>query len=444
MAAIGPAQLISQLAEHPHLEPLAIHVRSVLFDAARKRDPSAWLGGGKTSVALTSQQADTEHGNVLSILEQGPNRPTEQALIAALLARDIADRPPGAPEAWLRVAANLAWIAGHTPFSAFESLEVLLRGRSDSLWGALADVALAPESAGGGRAEALVAVAALCASSTDRSRELVNRIAGEAADPLLKAAASGTQPSSEAGRLTGQVRPAPKGPWATGFLGITGLLFCRGACSLIGRYALGFRRPADVWLSHRGLELRARAELLGRVLHESYQVVPLGELSRATREVKYSRIGLYAGLIALVLGSYLGVGLFVDGIRVPGSSPSLMGLGVLLMAGGLVLDFALSRLSDTVSGQCSLVVVPRKGRVWCVGGLDLVQTDEMLRQVAESTQAVAARRTSPPMSQEQAKARPLTTSSLTPENLAPERAMGDTPPATNAANLEPSPGDQGR
>lgn len=159
---------------------------------------------------------------------------------------------------------------------------------------------------------------------------------------------------------------------------------------MIGRFALAYRRPARVRLGDRGLEIEHRTELLGRVLRDRESLVPLQNLARVTREVRYPRVGMYAGLMSLVIGSYLGLGLLVDGVRVPGGSPPLLGLGLLLIALGIGIDFALTTLSDGVRGRCRLVVVPKKGRRVCVGQLDPRQADRMLNALAERSRTQVA------------------------------------------------------
>jgi hypothetical protein len=106
-----------------------------------------------------------------------------------------------------------------------------------------------------------------------------------------------------------------------------------------------------------------------------------------TRETRYARLGMYVGLIALVAGSYLGMGLFVDAVRVPGGSASLFGLAVLMMVLGLMLDFTFSNAADTVRGKCRMLVVPQRGRVFCLGSLDPARADAMLATIAEAARA---------------------------------------------------------
>ena len=80
--------------------------------------------------------------------------------------------------------------------------------------------------------------------------------------------------------------------------------------------------------------------MLGRLLREHSTVIPREGLVRVTRDVRYPSLAMYAGLIALAIGSYLGVGLVVDGVRA--ASPSMLGTGLFIALLGLGLDFVLS------------------------------------------------------------------------------------------------------
>jgi hypothetical protein len=389
MSSPSAALIASELSQHPEVDALATHVHRVLLGAAAARDLGRLAAPPDEDHPLEAEQAETEQGNVLEILERGPTEPREAALLAALLVRGIALEPPTSAEGWRELAVNLAWLAARTPVSAFDALDSVLRDRAGELWRALGIVAEAPEKAACGRAEALVAAAALASSQSAEARTAAAQVGRLSADPLVKAACRGSEPAPET-LLSGELRSVPKGPVATAVLGLTGILLLWRGAAVVGRYALGFRRPAEVRLTRRGLELESRAYLLGRVLHERHVMVPLGELARASREVKYARLGLYAGLVALVLGSYFGMGLFIDGLRVPGGSPPLLGLGVLLVVAGLALDYGLSRLADAARGQCRLVVVPRKGKAFCIGGLEPERTDRVLQEIARHGSAPAA------------------------------------------------------
>lgn len=179
-------------------------------------------------------------------------------------------------------------------------------------------------------------------------------------------------------RLSGELTSPPGSPAVTVLSVLSGVALVRGALRVAGRLAFAYRRPAELRLSDRGVEISHRTELLGRVLEDAETVIPLSNVARISREVRYARLGLYAGLFALVLGTYVGAGLLIDGSRVPGGSPSLLGFGLAAIALGIVLDYALAVLWDVVRQTCRLVVVPQRGRPLCIQGLDPKETDRVL------------------------------------------------------------------
>src|SRR5689334_11815682 len=111
--------------------------------------------------------------------------------------------------------------------------------------------------------------------------------------------------------LQGDLAPLPRGPLATAFLAFTGLLLLIELGRLVGRYVLSLRRTAEVRITAAGLEVRTRTAMLGKTLLESATVIPRDGLVRVTREIRYPGFPMYAGLVALTIGSYIGVGLFV-------------------------------------------------------------------------------------------------------------------------------------
>jgi len=103
---------------------------------------------------------------------------------------------------------------------------------------------------------------------------------------------------------------------------------------------------------------------------------------RASREIRYPRLGMYAGLIALALGSYFGVGLVVDGARA--ASASMLGAGALVALLGLGLDFVLSSVVPGHTGRCRVILVPRRGAVVCIGSVDRAAADRLLARLARA------------------------------------------------------------
>ena len=184
-------------------------------------------------------------------------------------------------------------------------------------------------------------------------------------------------------RLSGELASPPTGVVVAILMAITGVSLVRGALRLTGRFAFAYRKPAELRLSERGVEISHRTELLGRVLKDAETVIPLTNVASISRDVRFARLGLYAGLLALVVGTYIGSGLLIDGARVPGGSPSLLGFGLVAIAVGIVLDYALAVLWDVVKQTCRLVVVPQRGRAVCIQGLDPGEADKVLSELTD-------------------------------------------------------------
>lgn len=181
----------------------------------------------------------------------------------------------------------------------------------------------------------------------------------------------------------GEMSAAPRGPLATAALAITGLLLVIEVAGLIARYVLILRRPTEVRLTASGIEIRGTTLMVGKLLREHANVVPRDGLVRVTREVRYPRLPMYAGLIALALGSYFGVGLVVDGVRA--ASPSMLGTGLLIALLGLGLDLVLSSLIPGLIGKSRVILVPRRGPVFCITGVSPARADALLAALAKGS-----------------------------------------------------------
>jgi hypothetical protein len=396
-----PAAVVSSLARHPHLSRLAEHVRQRVLEAAANRsrsirDPDTGDGNGTTAGdGLSEEESVCELGNVAAILQRGAETPTETLLLAVLVTLGVASALPSQPEEQLRLVSELTWLTAHTELDPLRVLDDVLGERAAALWPRVAQIVEDPKSVAADftRAEALAAAAALSASPSETARQWSADLAARVSDPLVRTVLCPPSPEHQT-RLSGELAPPPRHAAVVAVLGLTGILALLHIARLTGRYALALRRPVEVRLGPEGLELSQRTELLGRVLRDRRVLVPLHNLQRVAREVRYSRLGLYVGLFALAVGTYLGIALFVDGVRVPGGSPPLLGMGVLLVLLGLGLDFGLSSLSDTARGKCRLVILPRKGKSLCVAELEPRPTDALLRTLAEQVSARADQRPS--------------------------------------------------
>lgn len=393
-AALNIDEVVQALSALPAFERLGNTIRQWALSAAASRKVAP-----PPTIEAPREEAETPYGNVVDALASASPGRGERMLLGAVLALSLRGQLPATAIESARLAGDLVWLAGHTSTDALPALDAALEKDADTLWACLADTVQSPSvTSDMGFGDRLMAAVALRASRSSKAQRLADELATRVAEPALALAlapkAVAPAPPSPVGGLGGELTWAPRGPLATTALALSGLLLVRAAASLIGRVAFALRRPAEVRLSDRGLEVAHRVELLGRVVHDRETVVPINSLASVTREARYARAGLYAGLAALILGTYFGMGLLIDGIRAPGGSPSLLGLGLLLIILGVALDFALSTYLDSTKKTVRLVVVPKRGRPLCIRGLEPARTDALLRQVALAMGAAAPERAS--------------------------------------------------
>jgi hypothetical protein len=383
-AEARPLAAYELLARSARLADLASLTNRIVTEAARAR-VSDWFFTSKVGtiadeLRLTREDCDTRFGNVLDVLGSGGEGPSEKALAAALWAHAVAETPRARTEEEDSLAADILWLATHTAFDATLLLDRALGEEASDLWIAIADRVKRIERGRGGalgRGEAIVGCAALAASGAARAKTLCSELAREVKDPvLLRVLSTGEDMAPEEVRLEGEMLPTPRGPVATTLLAFSGLLFAIHAVRLLARLALAYRRPAEVSLSESGIRVKTRTEMLGRTLREREHVILRSGLVRVVREVRFPRAAFYAGLFALAIGSYIGVRAFVDGVR--SASPSLLVVGLVIVAIGIGADFVLGTILPGSRGRCRLAFVPRSGPTICVGDVDMRRADDAL------------------------------------------------------------------
>jgi hypothetical protein len=389
----SPHAVLTELAGHPKGDDLARLVHTIAFAAADEHRTtfSDGLEEAASRAGISREDAETSFGNVLRALEKAAGEgagPAARVLLATLLARGVALSPPRGPEAEERVVEAMLWIAAHTPLDPLASIDAAMGTEADGLWLAVASAVRRAELGSPpipGRAETLVAAAALRASTNLTARAEANALAGEARDPVVRALlreGEAREPQGAPTAARGELVPPPRNVVALALLGVTGILAVMHLGRLVGRLVLGYRRPAELRVTPRGLTVIAKTELLGRTLRNEEVHVPIESLLRASREVRYPQLASYAGILALALGSYAGISFAVDGARA--GSPELLGLGALLVALGVTLDFVVANVAAKTKGRCRVVIVPRKGRPVAVGELDPAVADAALHRLMPS------------------------------------------------------------
>jgi hypothetical protein len=387
MEVDADARAYEALSQHVRLVDLAALTRESMTAAAEARRPERRperVTELASELKLSREEAATPFGNALDVLERGPEDDAERVLACALAAHVVALNPPGDRDDEDRLATDLLWLATYTPFDATGLLDRALGERATTLWDAFADRIRRIDQGkltALGRGEALVAAVALASSRSKGASRQAAALATEVRDRRLGRVLAAGIVGEPVEPLAGEMSAPPRGPLATAVMAMTGILFAASAVRLAGRLVLAYKTPAEVTLSDDGgLRVHWRVELLGRTLRDRVVLLPRSGLVRATREVRYPRVALYAGLLALAAGSYVGVSAFVDGVRA--ASPSLLTAGLCIAALGLALDFALSSIAPGVRGRCRLLLVPRTGAPLCVAAVDPRRADALLGRLS--------------------------------------------------------------
>ncbi len=331
------------------------------------------------SLGIAKSSSVTPLGDAVLVLGRGPEDAAERALGAALIGLALA-------EAWKADDANDDKLAGcaialsaRTQFDVLSFFDRVMGERDTRAWRAVAARVKRYDrspAAGSNLGEVAVACAALAASRAPTAAQA--RATLSPSDALLAQilGSAGPPASSAVREVSGELVPAPRGAVATTLLALTGLLLAMHVARFVARAALAYRTPAEVTLSSDGVRIRARTMLLGRTLRVRETAVSKAQLAQVIREVRYPRLGLYVGLFALAVGSYVGVGTLSDGVR--SASPSLLLIGLLIIAAGIAFDLAMTSLLPGASGRCRMLFIATKGPTVCLGGVDAERADSAL------------------------------------------------------------------
>lgn len=385
-AGAGPLEAYEAVARSARLPDLVALTQLVVGEAAAHRQADfhfeAKVAEAASEAKLPRAEADTPFGNVLKVLASGPEDRAERALASALWAHAVAESGRDDED---RTARDVLWLATHTGFDATPLLDRALGEDADAIWTAIADRVervLAGRGASLGRSEAILGAAALAASTSPHAQALAAELGRTANDPLVRRLVASAADAAFDVPLEGDAENPPRGLVATTFLALTGLLFVIHGVGLVARVAFAYRKPARVTLSPEGVRVRTSVRILHRTIRERDDLIPLANVARVVREVRYPRAAFYAGLLALAIGSLLGVRTFVDGVRA--ASPSLLGAGLAIVALGIAADFVLGSLLPGSQGRCRVWFVPRSGRTLCVGNVDHARADALFTKLGAS------------------------------------------------------------
>ncbi len=180
---------LAALETNPAAAAIAQLSTRVLLAAAEARSWTSGRARAGTTAAdagVSGDKVETPYGDALAVLDRGPEDDAERALARALAAVAIRDAASGARPVD-QLAGDVLWLAVHTPFDATALLDAALpEEAAGGIWTELGAIIRKVEggtTATLGRAEALVAAAALagsasqtCASGADPARRRRRRV----------------------------------------------------------------------------------------------------------------------------------------------------------------------------------------------------------------------------------------------------------------------------
>ena len=168
-------------------------------------------------------------------------------------------------------------------------------------------------------------------------------------------------------------------------LTVTGLIFLATCVRLVLRFLFGLRRRGRMWLDQDTVVVEASTFFLGREMRQVRRSFGPEGLMSVVREVRYPYIYLFIGLFALCFGALTGTIAYLDG-RLAGFEDWIR-TGLILIIGGLVVDFVFTVLQATRPGKTSLSVTFKPGTTLRILGVDESAADAFLSELVRKAHA---------------------------------------------------------
>ncbi len=379
----GALGVIKEMDTHAIREPLNKLVVTLMLTAFDERRPTLDQGVSEAAARLGVEEAaaETSFGNVLRALKKGTSAAgAERTLVGTLGALGAAASTDPSTDA--RLAHALLWVSAHSPFDPVLPLLALGGERANRFAEAFLDVARRYDDADVAVDRPTALVAALALGRGARA-ELLERARVTLRDPLLltllRSSEGGPAASGPAIGFEAERTSAPRHPLWTALLLMTFVLPLWALVSAFARVALRLKRPASISINKAGVTVKSRTELLGKTLREQETFLPAGGLQIAAREVRYPGLPTYVGIGSLLLGSFIGLRLVMDGARA--GSPEFLSLGVAVLLVGLAIDYALTRLPARTPEHCRMLFVPKSGAVVAIAHAPRASADRALEQL---------------------------------------------------------------
>lgn len=378
---------------------------ALCFDVlSRQAEGKALYSGRKLMRARASTHrvsragADTSFGNLLAMLERGPERASEWLLIAGFAVRGLEDKLNESSaaekgEVCARFARHADWLELSTPYALYAFVPRLLsEANQDALIEALEAVVLAPvESAQlpAYRARAMLRIHVLASIQRPAARIALARVVELVDDDLVKAVAErvigdGPVPLSDGFELKGVWGKVPRLSLGRVLSYFTGFPLVVGLWRVIA-FGLGLENSARVRLEQEAVHVRRETFLFGRLLRMSDAAYALRDLECATREVSMPLFQVLFGAASLAVGSVLCV-IWLSNAAVRGDR-TLLGSAIVALCVGVGLDLLLAGWGRLRNDRAGFEMFVGGQRVVALRRVDSQRAQRLVEQIARRRSA---------------------------------------------------------
>lgn len=344
---------VQRHAQRKKLAALCFDVVSFQAEARNLSFSRRALRQRKSYRSLSKTDADTVYGNVLAILERGPDRLNDWALLSGFFVLGLENTFAEASaaerrELLERFARHSDFLEGFTPYAPYRfASDILSASTRVALVEVLETGLLAAQdgpSAPAFRARAMLRIQVLAALKQKEARLVLIRVAESSSDPAVQAAARealGEAPlsPSEGVELRGVVGRMPRFSVLRVLSHLIGLTLIVAVIRSFA-YLVGYENEARVRLEQSALYVHRETRLFGRTLRVRDTSYTLSHIDCATREVGAPALPLLLGAASLALGTVFGTIWLSDGLA--RNDANLMLSAVLAFVAGVSIDMFFS------------------------------------------------------------------------------------------------------
>lgn len=386
---------LSDVRAHPERGALCAFALEALASQAEGR---SLLALGKLADkraeqhGVTRDNAQTDLGNVLTIVEQSPQNSSEFALIGAYavaglntLLGTLDNAARG--ERLDRFIEHTAWLELATAYRVSVLAEELFSAEHLALFHERIALAVLKTDDGRDddatrRARASLRIGALSVARAESAKEALIAISSGARDPFLRGLADlgrGELPTSAPPmdpRIAGRTSAYPRGPFITVLRIVSGWALLRWILRVLG-WTLGVRRPMWIEVDASVLTVQRRITFLGKTLRERREVVRVSEVLGARRYARFQSLHLVTGMTSLGIGVITGAVVAADALRV--NDQRLLTIAAAIVSIGAGLDLLFEVIVPGRARAVTIDVMLRDRNAVRISGISLVEADAWLR-----------------------------------------------------------------